>query len=783
MAFIDPTTPSGVQPNGFSSGFTLTFSDEFNSTSLKDTWQAFRSYQDTSYPNGNFDINAGNNSCLRIWPQSPFGTGNETEFRTENGPGPAFTQRYGFWEVRVQCPRGKGLFLSQLWLFNDGNEEEIDVGETFAYENGDWLVDTSLYQLKNTSFTVWTDGGGGSTTQAGQLYLGGHNGSVHGYDGTLCTQFHTWGLHWTSSGGLKWYFDGVLQGTIGDPWGGGNNSQLYTLLGQLWYGPRAGISPPDGNTPTGTGNPFLTDYVRIWSINGTPTPGPPQGSPPPPPFNATLTTAPTDGATISGTVPFGFDFAGVQNAELLPGTGYTPSYGTFTLNQSTGKATLNWNTTNVANAPITVRIAAFDQAAGVSPANELTVMGARTYTVNNAASPPPSPPPSSSNWPYGRNSAGFDSMTFYEEFVSGTVPDTSKWKYNIYYQSSDPTVNYKVTGGNLKIWPQQNSGGNFFDRIFTTETFFTQQYGYFETSIQALYGDGVHPVVGIIGNNLKDIGYMHAYGHASAGGWTSASAIIDYACAVFDIPTQAFDFDQRPGTAALHSANLAAAQHIFACEWTPNNIRFFFDGTQVEECVTSLTGQYYPYIGLAFQTNETSANPAGTLSGSAHSIVIDYVRVWTLHNNANSVPGTAAPPPFAATVATAPVDGASISGVVAFRVTGNQIRNCELLPATGYTPNYGTFSLSSSNTVAKLNWSSTAVANGNIQLRISAFDQPAGSPANEIVAMQPRTYHLNNTSAPAGPPPTPTPTPPPPPPVSGLQWFYSVLNGKLPWSR
>src|SRR5689334_23281001 len=139
MPTIDPTTPVGIQPNGFSSGFTLTMSDEFNSSVLDTKWQPFHSYQDTGAPT-NYDINASNNSCLRIYPVTPFAS-NETEFRTL-GPNP-FRQRYGFYEVRVQAPRGRGLFLAPLWLFDDGTEQEIDVCEMFAYENGDHLVDTT----------------------------------------------------------------------------------------------------------------------------------------------------------------------------------------------------------------------------------------------------------------------------------------------------------------------------------------------------------------------------------------------------------------------------------------------------------------------------------------------------------------------------------------------------------------------------------------------------------------------------------------------------------------
>jgi len=788
MPIIDPTTPSGVQPVGFSSGFTLIMSDEFNSTGLDNKWNNahdFGNYGSTSA----WDVNNSNNSCLRMWYNGAGGGTPSNQMFGSNGAargGQSWRGRFGYYEARIQCIRGRGFFPG-FWLYplsdgngenGDGSQQEIDIDEWFSYENGDWLVDTSAFRCKNSSFTIWTEGGGGSTNQAGHLSFT----NTRGYDTTVSTQFHTYAMYWASSGGLKWYYDGNLLGTINDPWGAGNNMQLVVFL-QLWWGPGGGNPTPDGNTPQGSSNSMIFDYVRVWSIAGSPSPAPPP--PPPPPFSASLTTAPTDGATISGTVNFQIDGQGIKNAELLPATGYTPSYGTFTLSNNGAHGDFNWNTTNVANGPISVRISAFDQAAGVSPANEIVAMASRTYNVNNSPSspPPPPPPPGTLVWPYGRNSSGFDNMTFYDEFDSGTTPDTSRWTNHYYYEASNSTVNYDVNGGYLRIWPKVDGSNNFFNRVFTTENFFTQQYGYFEVRAQLDHGDGLHPVIGIIGNNNKDVGYMHAYGNAPSGGWTSGTAVIDYACAVFDIPTQTFNFDTRPGTAALGGANLANSFHYYACEWTPNNIRFFYDGTQVEECVISVTGQFYPYVGLAMQTNETTANTTGTPQGTANAMLVDYVHVWTLHNNANSVPGTSAPAPFGITQVTAPPDGASISGVVAFRVEGNLLANVELLPATGYTPIYGQFSLSSGNTVAELNWSSTAVANGAIQVRISAFDHSAGQAASELVAMQPRTYYLNNTAAPPGPAPTPTPVPPPPPTDRGLQYLYSELLGRLPWIR
>jgi hypothetical protein len=145
------------------------------------------------------------------------------------------------------------------------------------------------------------------------------------------------------------------------------------------------------------------------------------------------------------------------------------------------------------------------------------------------------------------------------------------------------------------------------------------------------------------------------------------------------------------------------------------------------------------------------------------------------------------PPPFSATVTTAPPDGASLSGTVAFAITGFQIRNAELLPGSGYSPVYGNFTTFNNDQDANFSWNTTQVANGPITVRISAFDQPSGvTPANEIIAMAARNYIINN-AAPAPPPPTPPPAPPPPPgpSIPGPDREFCFLNYcvRVPWIK
>jgi len=107
--------------------------------------------------------------------------------------------------------------------------------------------------------------------------------------------------------------------------------------------------------------------------------------------------------------------------------------------------------------------------------------------------------------------------------------------------------------------------------------------------------------------------------------------------------------------------------------------------------------------------------------------------------------------PFFAASTVAPADGTTISGVVRLEVRGNNMANVELLPGSGYLPRYGVFRISGDTTVAWMDLDTTRLPNGPVNMRVSAFDVAAGQPgAREIVAMQTRTWNINN-AAPASP--------------------------------
>lgn len=123
-------------------------------------------------------------------------------------------------------------------------------------------------------------------------------------------------------------------------------------------------------------------------------------------------------------------------------------------------------------------------------------------------------------------------------------------------------------------------------------------------------------------------------------------------------------------------------------------------------------------------------------------LVIMAPRTWNVNN-----PSPLAP--LSATVASAPANGATISGTTRLEVRGTGLANVELLPASGYAPKLGVFNVSPDRTYAWLDFDSRSVADGIKGVRISAFNVTQGqSNATEVVAMPARQWNVQNGSAP-----------------------------------
>lgn len=99
-------------------------------------------------------------------------------------------------------------------------------------------------------------------------------------------------------------------------------------------------------------------------------------------FTSRAMSAPVHGSSVRGIVILEVRGTGMRNVELLPSSGYTPRHGQFQITNNGTFAYLNFDTRNFPNGPLSVRIAAFNSAAG-QPGREITVMPTRQWMISN----------------------------------------------------------------------------------------------------------------------------------------------------------------------------------------------------------------------------------------------------------------------------------------------------------------------------------------------------------------------------------------------------------------
>lgn len=333
------------------------------------------------------------------------------------------------------------------------------------------------------------------------------------------------------------------------------------------------------------------------------TQGDQSGAPINAPFSSEISVAPEDGSEIRGVVRLEVRGAQMENVELLPASGYEPKYGIFNISEDKSIAWLDLDTARLPNGPIEVRVSAFDVPAGRPGAQEIIAMPARTWSIDNPAG-----------------------------------------------QSNEP----------------------------------------FEASVASAPADGA-AVSGIVrlevrGNGIANAELLPATGYSPRLGVFNVSEDKTYAW---------LDFDTRSLPDGERDVRISAF-------------------------------------------NVMAGQP------DAREIVAMPARSWNFSNDASDA--------FTATVTMAPAHGAFIDGTTRLEVRGSGLENVELLPAYGYEPKLGAFTISPDKTYAYLDVNAEDLPQAVFYARISAFNAPAGSAtAREIIAMPPRQWTTpiaNSTPAP-----------------------------------
>jgi beta-glucanase (GH16 family) len=249
----DTATASGMMPYGQdASRFTLSFSDEFNGTSLnRSVWNDAIWYEQPDATQ-NYAVEDGK---LKIWPQRN-ASGNFVN-RTIDTDG-KYYQTHGYFEMEAKLPTGKGLWPA-FWLFNHdrGDRPEIDIMEAYSGGGAASGWSDNAFNPDNYAANLWIDNTKGQ--HIGETKMREHSPWQGGV--RLDEGFHKYGAL-VEPDGVTFFFDGKQMGNKFNT-GFFNNVRMYMIL-DLWFGSASG--QPDNSTPTGKANSYEVNYVRAWQF-------------------------------------------------------------------------------------------------------------------------------------------------------------------------------------------------------------------------------------------------------------------------------------------------------------------------------------------------------------------------------------------------------------------------------------------------------------------------------------------------------------------------------------
>jgi beta-glucanase (GH16 family) len=237
----------------------------------------------------------------------------------------------------------------------------------------------------------------------------------------------------------------------------------------------------------------------------------------------------------------------------------------------------------------------------------------------------PSATAKASSGPYGQNASDY-ALTYIDDFETGL--DINSWSDHTSSESSNKTVNYAVENGVLKIWPQRDTTGQFFNRSITSDGHFSQAYGYFEIDAKLPKGIGTSPMFSLF-NHINDarpeIDIMKAAPGAGkawgAPGKNGVLAPVSFGSAIYS------DANNLAWNNAVATNDLSASFHKYGLKWESSKLSFYFDGNLVYSDTINMSTPMFLSLNLWFG-GISGAPTQLTPEGKSNAYEIRYVKAW-----------------------------------------------------------------------------------------------------------------------------------------------------------
>jgi beta-glucanase (GH16 family) len=234
-------------------------------------------------------------------------------------------------------------------------------------------------------------------------------------------------------------------------------------------------------------------------------------------------------------------------------------------------------------------------------------------------------------------------MVWADEFNYQGLPDQTKWDYEVgfvrnhesQYYTRSRLENARVEEGNLVIecrkesfTPANHAPVEYTAASLTTQTKASWQYGRMEVRAKLPQGKGVWPAIWMLGTNISKVGW-------------SACGEIDIMEFVGKEPKgihgtlhYAVNGKHQSDGGTLQTNQPFAAFHVYAIEWTPERIDFFFDDNKYHTVPIAKAdqGKVNPfraaqYLILNFALGGSWGGPIDD-AVLPQKFLVDYVRVY-----------------------------------------------------------------------------------------------------------------------------------------------------------
>ena len=235
-------------------------------------------------------------------------------------------------------------------------------------------------------------------------------------------------------------------------------------------------------------------------------------------------------------------------------------------------------------------------------------------------------------------------LVWSDEFNYKGLPDSTKWGFEKgFVRNKEPQYytkgrleNARVAGGNLIITviKEDYNGGKYTSASINTKGKYDFTYGRIEVRAKLPIGRGVWPAIWMLGQNRDQVGWP-------ACGEIDIMEYVGHEPNTIQANVHTLDYNHTKGTGRKGRLTFEKPYedfHIYAVEWYPDRMDFYFDNNMFFSCKNKgegigewpFTAPQYLILNLALKNKWPAGQPGLDDSVFPQEFLVDYVRVYEI---------------------------------------------------------------------------------------------------------------------------------------------------------